>query len=605
MENKNWKAWLYLLPAIAFLGVFMVYPLADVLVYSFEEGYNSASQTFFGTGLYNYSYVLHDPYFLQAVKNTFILVIITVPVSTGIALLISLGLNSVRRLRDLYQTVFFLPYVTNTLAVGLVFMILFKKTPYSDGMVNLLINWFGGESVDFIDGPYWAKMFVMCFYTVWVVMPFKILILTSALASVNQDYYNAAKIDGTSKWRIFTRITLPMISPMIFYLIITGFIGAFKAYSDEVALFGTDLNAAGMNTIVGYVYDMLYGDSGGYPSYASAAALILFAIVFTITVINLLISFSSPLSLPLRSSTCSSAGRMSTTEGGAHMDYDVIEQRARRRETVRKTLTYFFLSLWALIVLFPFYWMILSSLKSYSAYNSEYIPKFYTLTPTLQNYRDAFTAVPLGRYFTNTLIFTLATTAIMLVVILFAAFAFARLDFPGKNVVFALFLALMMIPNELVIITNFVTITNWGLRNTFTGLILPSVTSVFYIYLLKENFEQIPDELYKAAKVDGTSDLKYLFKVMLPICQPTMVTITILKIIECWNSYVWPRLITDDEAYFLVSNGIQEIRENGFGRENIPAMMAAVVVISVPLIVLFLIFRKKVMAGVSRGGTKG
>ena len=267
MENKNWKAWLYLLPAIAFLGVFMVYPLADVLVYSFEEGYNSASQTFFGTGLYNYSYVLHDPYFLQAVKNTFILVIITVPVSTGIALLISLGL-----------------------AVGLVFMILFKKTPYSDGMVNLLINWFGGESVDFIDGPYWAKMFVMCFYTVWVVMPFKILILTSALASVRQDYYNAAKIDGTSKWRMFTRITLPMISPMIFYLIITGFIGAFKAYSDEVALFGTDLNAAGMNTIVGYVYDMLYGDSGGYPSYASAAALILFAIVFTITVINLLIS---------------------------------------------------------------------------------------------------------------------------------------------------------------------------------------------------------------------------------------------------------------------------------------------------------------------------
>ena len=287
------------------------------------------------------------------------------------------------------------------------------------------------------------------------------------------------------------------------------------------------------------------------------------------------------------------------------MDYDVIEQRTRRRETLRKTLTYFLLSIWALIVLFPFYWMILSSLKSYSAYNSEYIPKFFTLAPTLQNYKDAFTAVPLSRYFLNTLVFTLVTTALMLVVILFAAFAFARLDFPGKNVVFALFLALMMIPNELVIITNFVTITDWGLRNTFTGLILPSVTSVFYIYLLKENFEQIPDELYKAAKVDGTSDLKYLFKVMLPICQPTMVTITILKIIECWNAYVWPRLITDDEAYFLVSNGIQEIRENGFGRENIPAMMAAVVVISVPLIVLFLIFRKKVMAGVSRGGTKG
>ena len=290
MQKKNWKAWLYLLPAIAFLGVFMVYPLVDVFVYSFEEGYNSASQTFWGTGLYNYSYVLHDPYFLQAVKNTFILVIITVPVSTGLALLISVGLNSIKPLRELYQTVFFLPYVTNTLAVGLVFMILFKKTAYSDGMINLLINFFGGQSVDFIEGPYWAKMLVMCIYTVWVVMPFKILILTSALASVRQDYYNAAKIDGTSKWRTFTRITLPMISPMIFYLVITGFIGAFKAYSDEVAIFGTNLNAAGMNTIVGYVYDMLYGDSGGYPSYASAAALILFAIVLTITVINLMIS---------------------------------------------------------------------------------------------------------------------------------------------------------------------------------------------------------------------------------------------------------------------------------------------------------------------------
>lgn len=287
MKKNNLKAWLYLLPAVAFLGVFMVYPLFDVVIYSFEEGYNSASQSFFGVGLYNFSYVLHDPYFLQAVKNTLILVIITVPVSTGLALLISLGLNSIKPLKELYQTVFFLPYVTNTLAVGLVFMILFKKTAYSEGLVNLLINAFGGKSVDFIDGPYWAKMMVMCIYTVWIVMPFKVLILTGSLASVNQDYYNAAKIDGTSKLRTFTRITLPMISPMLFYLIITGFIGAFKAYSDAVALFGVDLNAAGMNTIVGYVYDMLYGNSGGYPSYASAAALILFAIVFTITVVNL------------------------------------------------------------------------------------------------------------------------------------------------------------------------------------------------------------------------------------------------------------------------------------------------------------------------------
>ena len=289
-SNGSLKAWLYLAPAILFLGVFMVYPLIDVFVYSFEEGYNSASQTYFGVGPYNYSYVLHDPYFLQAVKNTFLLVIITVPLSTGIALLISVGLHSIKPLRNFLQTVYFLPYVTNTLAVGLVFMILFKKTPYSDGFVNVLINWFGGESVDFIDGPYWAKMFVLCFYTIWVVMPFKILILTSALSSVSQEYYNAARVDGTSGFRIFRRITLPMISPMIFYLVITGFIGAFKAYSDAVALFGTDLNAAEMNTIVGYVYDMLYGDSGGYPSYASAAAIILFAIVLTITCINLLVS---------------------------------------------------------------------------------------------------------------------------------------------------------------------------------------------------------------------------------------------------------------------------------------------------------------------------
>ena len=290
MEKQNRKGWLYLLPAMLFLGVFMVYPLVDVFVYSFEEGFNSASQTYFGTGLYNYRYVLHDPYFLQALKNTFILVAITVPLSTGIALLISVGLASIKPLRNLFQTVYFLPYVTNTLAVGLVFMILFKTTPSTDGLANMIIGFFGAGPVDFIDGPYWAKMFVLCFYTVWVVMPFKILVLTSALASVKQEYYSAAKIDGTSRMRVFTRITLPMISPTLFYLVITGFIGAFKAYSDAVALFGTNLNAAEMNTIVGYIYDMLYGNSGGYPSYASAAAIILFAIVLTITCINLLVS---------------------------------------------------------------------------------------------------------------------------------------------------------------------------------------------------------------------------------------------------------------------------------------------------------------------------
>ena len=290
MDKRNLKGWLYLLPAILFLGAFMVYPLIDVFIYSFEEGYNSASQTSYGTGLYNYSYVLHDPYFLQALKNTFLLVIITVPLSTGLALVISTALSSIKPLRSLFQTIYFLPYVTNTLAVGLVFMILFKKTPYTDGLVNLVIGWFGKGPVDFIDGPYWAKMFVLCFYTIWIVMPFKILILTSALASVDRTYYNAARVDGTSRFRIFYKITLPMISPMLFYLVITGFIGAFKAYSDAVALFGTNLNAAGMNTIVGYVYDMLYGDSGGYPSYASAAAIILFVIVLTITCINLLVS---------------------------------------------------------------------------------------------------------------------------------------------------------------------------------------------------------------------------------------------------------------------------------------------------------------------------
>ena len=282
-----------------------------------------------------------------------------------------------------------------------------------------------------------------------------------------------------------------------------------------------------------------------------------------------------------------------------------IEIRAGITDRLRKTGTYMFLSIWGIIVLFPFYWMLLSSVKSYGSYNSEYVPRFFTTSPTLENYVTAFTAVPLARYFANTLIFTLVTTCIMMLVVILSAFAFARLDFKGKNIVFSLFLSLMMIPNELVIITNFVTITNLNLRNTFTGLILPSVTSVFYIYLLKENFEQIPEELYKAAKVDGTSDFRYLWKVMLPISKPTIVTITILKVIECWNSYVWPRLITDNSNYFLVSNGIQEIRENGFGRENIPAMMAAVVVISFPLVVLFLIFRHKIMAGVARGGTKG
>jgi len=290
MKNNNLKGWLYLLPAIVFLGLFMVYPLIDVFVYSMEEGFNFASQTHQGIGGYNFAYILHDPYFLQALKNTFILVIITVPVSTGLSLLISVGLSSIQKLRNLYQTVYFLPYVTNTLAVGLVFMILFKQTPYSDGFANLILSWFGAGPVDFIGGPYWAKMLVLCLYTIWVVMPFKVLILTGALASVDQTYYNAAKVDGTSKWRIFTRITMPMISPTLFYLVITGFIGAFKAYSDAVALFGTDLNVAEMNTIVGYIYDMLYGDSGGYPSYASAAAVVLFAIVLTITCINLLVS---------------------------------------------------------------------------------------------------------------------------------------------------------------------------------------------------------------------------------------------------------------------------------------------------------------------------
>ena len=290
MEKNNPKGFLYLLPAFLFLGFFLVYPLIDVFVYSFQENYNFASQTYTGVGLYNYAYVLHDPYFLQALKNTFLLVLITVPLSTGLALLISLCLSSIQKLRELFQTIFFLPYVTNTLAVGLVFMILFRKTAYSDGFVNLILNALGFASVDFLSGPYWAKMLVLCLYTVWIVMPFKILILTSALASVDQTYRNAARVDGASRGRIFWRITLPMISPSLFYLVITGFIGAFKAYSDAVALFGTDLNAAGMNTIVGYVYDMLYGNAGGYPSYASAAAILLFAIVRTITCINLLVS---------------------------------------------------------------------------------------------------------------------------------------------------------------------------------------------------------------------------------------------------------------------------------------------------------------------------
>lgn len=277
----------------------------------------------------------------------------------------------------------------------------------------------------------------------------------------------------------------------------------------------------------------------------------------------------------------------------------------KSNNTLSTIVKYTLLIAWALIVLFPFYWMVLTSFKSYSAYNGEYIPKFYVLSPTFENYVSAFTSVPLAKYLLNTVIFTVSTTAVMCIVTILAAFAFSRLEFKGKNLLFTLFLSLMMIPNELVIITNFVTITDMNLRNTFLGLILPSISSIFYIYLLKENFESVPDELYKAAKVDGTSDFKYLTKVMIPICKPTIITIIILKAIECWNSYVWPRLITDDENYFLVSNAIQTIRESGFGRENIPAMMAAVVVMSIPLIIIFLIFHKKIMEGVSRGGTKG
>lgn len=287
------------------------------------------------------------------------------------------------------------------------------------------------------------------------------------------------------------------------------------------------------------------------------------------------------------------------------VNYSKAEKAARTRGIIRNTFVYILLSIWGIAVLFPFYWMVLTSIKSYSAYSSERIPKFFTTSPTFRNYIDAFTEVSLSRYFLNTLIFTVVTTALMLVVITLAAFAFARLDFKGKNIAFTLFLSLMMLPSELVVITNFVTVTDMGLRNTFTGLILPSVTSVFYIYLLKENFSQVPDELYYAAKVDGTTDMKYLLRVMIPICKPTFVTVLILKVIECWNSYVWPRLITDDPKYYLVSNGIQEIRENGFGRENIPAMMAAVVAVSLPLIILFLVFRNKIMEGVARGGTKG
>ena len=569
MKKYGLKGWLYLLPAILFLGAFMVYPLIDVFVYSFEEGYNSASQSFFGVGAYNYAYVLRDEYFLQALKNTFLLVVITVPLSTGLALLISVALGSIKKLRELFQTIYFLPYVTNTLAVGLVFMILFKKTAYTDGLVNLVINFFGSPSIDFIEGPYWAKMFVLCFYTVWVVMPFKILILTSALASVRQDFYNAARLDATPKWRVFTRITLPMISPQLFYLIITG--SQRRRHEHDRGLCLRHALRQRRRLAV------LCLGRGDHPLCDRADD-------------------------HLHQPACQPQACVLRLRGGERMENI---NRGRTRARVGKAFVYLFLAFWAILVLFPFYWMVLTSIKSYGAYNGEYIPRFFTPNPTMENYAEAFTAVPLGRYFLNTVIFTLITTALMLIVTVLAAFAFSRLAFRGKDLVFTFFLALMMIPSELVVITNFQTITNAGLRNTFTGLILPSVTSVFYIYLLKENFEQIPDELYRAAKVDGTTDFHYLTRVMIPICRPTIITVTILKVIECWNSFVWPRLITDDTNYFLVSNGIQSIRENGFGRENIPAMMAAVVVISVPLVVLFLLFRKKIMAGVSRGGTKG
>ena len=608
-SKQQWKAWLILSPAIILLLIFTVWPIVNTLRMAFLNGYGLMSEQggeVFSFGVQNFIKVLQYNKFLDCLKNTMLLTVLTVPISTFLALLISVCLNSIKFLSRTLQTIFFLPYVTNSIAIGMVFAAMFNivgnivSPDLSDssniittaGIINNVIEFFGGTPVNWINAgsSYWANITVMVIYIVWNALPFKILILLGGLQSVNKQYYDAAKVDGTSRRRIFTRITVPLLSPMIAYVVITGFIGGFKEYSSIVGIFGEARGPVGaekrLNTMVGFIYDSLENDAQGR---ASAAALILFLIILAVTLLNLYVSKK----------------RVHYGMTKTKTDIGITSARQKTVGIIVKILLYAFLIAVAISVLFPFYWMVISSLKERAEYELS-VPTFFPRRIMFSNYARAFEAGNLGRLFINTMIVGIISTLLSLVITVLTAFAFARLEFKGKNLLFAGLLATMMIPGELFTITNYVTVNTFGWMKTYRVLIIPFLVSVFYIYLLRQNFLQIPNELYLAAKVDGTGDLKYLWKVMVPLSMPTLISITILKMRGAWNSYVWPRLVANDDAHKLITNGLRSANlVYDDGSTNFPVQMAAVALVSIPLFLVFIFLRKYIMKGVSRSGIKG
>ena len=592
-SKQQWKGWLYLAPALVLLLIFTVWPMFNTIRMAFLEGYNglkAAGGATFKFGIGNFVKVIQYKGFLQCLKVTVLLCVITVPISTLLALLIAVCLNSIKPLSKFLQTIFFLPYVTNSIAIGMVFAAMFNivgtaiggenELVVTAGIVNNVIEFFGGTKINWINAgsSELANMTVLVIYIVWNALPFKILILLGGLQSVNRQYYDAAKVDGTSRWRTFWRITVPLLSPMIIYVVITGFIGGFKEYSSIVGIFGEGMGPAGqekrLNTMVGFIYDALENNNQGR---ASAAALILFVIILLVTLLNLYVSKKK---------------------------VQKVTTKQRIVKVLVKVLIYGFLIFMAIIVLFPFYWMLISSLKSTEEYRWS-VPSLFPHRVMFENYVEAFNAANLGTLFINTVYVGIVSTILSLIITVLSAFAFARLEFKGKNILFAGLLATMMIPGELFTITNYITITRLEWMKTYVVLIVPFLVSVFYIYLLRQNFLQIPNELYLAAKVDGTSDIKYLWKVMIPLSLPTLISITILKMMGAWNSYIWPRLVANDDAHKLITNGLRSAFTDVNGEVNIPVQMAAVALVSVPLFLVFVFLRKYIMKGVSRSGIKG
>ena len=616
VDSKNkWKAWLYLSPALVLLGIFTVYPIFNTVQLAFLNGYNiweAMDGKMFTIGIDNFVKVLNYPGFLTTLKTTILLCVLTVPISTMLALLIAVALNSIKALNRLLQTIFFLPYVTNSIAIGMVFATMFNMIgldpatgiPQTAGIINNFLSIFGVGPVNWINpgSTYEANMFVMCVYIVWNALPFKILVLLGGLQSVNKQYYDAAKVDGTSRARVFWRITVPLLSPMISYVLITGFIGGFKEYSSVVGVFGEGMGPTGdkeLQTMVGLIYDSL-GEVGTGEGFASAAAMILFVIILAVTILNLKVSNKKVHYQEEES--------MDTAVVMQEKDLQKVTARQRVVKILVKTLTYVFLGSMALIVLFPFYWMIISSLKTLEEYRRN-VPTFWPEKIMWNNYTAAFQIADLGSLFVNTVYVGVVSTILSLVITVLTAFAFARLEFKGKGLLFAGLLATMMIPGEMFTITNYQTVVqHFKWEGKFVALIIPFLVSVFYIYLLRNNFLQIPDELYYAAKVDGTSDLKYLWKVMIPLAMPTLISITILKMMGSWNSYMWPKLVGGkDGLHDMITNGL---RGTGFVDANTnevdyPRQMAAVATVSAPLFLVFIFLRKYIMKGVSRSGIKG